>query len=46
MNRYQQLANTGAIAELQVKEKEQAFIAAQATERCRSYSIPVLRRLQ
>jgi len=30
MNRYQQLANTGAIAELQVKEKEQAFIAAQA----------------
>jgi len=29
MNRYQQLANTGAIAE-QVKEKEQAFIAAQA----------------
>ncbi len=30
MKRYQQLANTGAIAELQVKEKEQAFIAAQA----------------
>jgi len=27
MNRYQQLANTGAIAELQVKEKEQAFTA-------------------
>lgn len=30
MKRYQQLANTGAIAELQVKEKEQAFKAAQA----------------
>ena len=30
LKRYQQLANTGAIASLQVKEKEQAFIAAQA----------------
>lgn len=28
--RYQQLANTGAIAQLQVKEKEQAFKAAKA----------------
>jgi len=30
MKRYQQLANTGAIAELQVKTKEQAFKLAQA----------------
>lgn len=30
LKRYQRLANTGAIATLQVKEKEQAFIAAQA----------------
>ncbi|MUG91239.1 HlyD family efflux transporter periplasmic adaptor subunit [Scytonema sp. UIC 10036] len=30
MKRYQQLANTGAIAELQVKEKEQAFKASEA----------------
>lgn len=30
MSQYQQLANTGAIAGLQIKEKEQAFIAAQA----------------
>lgn len=30
MKRYQQLANTGAISILQVKEKEQAFKAAQA----------------
>ncbi|MBD1838701.1 HlyD family efflux transporter periplasmic adaptor subunit [Coleofasciculus sp. FACHB-64] len=30
MNQYQQLANTGAIAQLQIKEKEEAFKAAQA----------------
>ena len=30
MNRYQQLGNTGAIAILQIKEKEQAFKAAVA----------------
>ncbi len=30
MKRYQQLANTGAIAELQVKQKEQAFKASEA----------------
>lgn len=30
MKRYQQLANTGAIAQLQVKTKEQAFKVAQA----------------
>jgi HlyD family type I secretion membrane fusion protein len=30
MTRYQQLGNTGAIAQLQIKEKEQAFKAAQA----------------
>jgi HlyD family type I secretion membrane fusion protein len=30
MKRYQQLANTGAIAELQVKEKEQAFKVSEA----------------
>ncbi len=33
MKRYQQLANTGAIAVLQVKEKEQAFKVAQSTLR-------------
>ncbi|MEH2392950.1 MAG: hypothetical protein V7K21_15305 [Nostoc sp.] len=30
INRYQQLGNTGAIAILQIKEKEQAFKAAVA----------------
>ncbi|MBD0389913.1 MAG: HlyD family efflux transporter periplasmic adaptor subunit, partial [Nostoc sp. C3-bin3] len=30
MKRYQQLASTGAVAQLQIKEKEQALIAAQA----------------
>ncbi|MEH2454368.1 hypothetical protein [Nostoc sp.] len=30
MNRYEQLGNTGAIAILQIKEKEQAFKAAVA----------------
>lgn len=30
MRQYQQLANTGAIAQLQIKEKEEAFKAAQA----------------
>ena len=30
MNRYQQLGNTGAVSELQTKEKEQAFKASQA----------------
>ncbi|MEH1892378.1 MAG: hypothetical protein V7K92_23980 [Nostoc sp.] len=30
MNQYQQLGNTGAIAILQIKEKEQAFKAAVA----------------
>ena len=30
MNRYQQLGNTGAIAILQIKDKEQAFKAAVA----------------
>ncbi|MEH2251714.1 hypothetical protein [Nostoc sp.] len=30
MNRYQQLGNTGAIAILQIQEKEQAFKAAVA----------------
>lgn len=30
MTQYQQLASTGAVAQLQIKEKEQAFIAAQA----------------
>jgi len=45
MNRYQQLANTGAIAELQVKEKEQAFIAAQARLKGAEATLSV-RRLQ
>ena len=30
MKQYQQLANTGAVAQLQIKEKEEAFKAAQA----------------
>lgn len=30
MQQYQQLANTGAVAQLQIKEKEEAFKAAQA----------------
>lgn len=30
LNRYEQLGNTGAISQLQIKEKEQAFKAAQA----------------
>jgi multidrug resistance efflux pump len=30
LKRYQQLGNTGAIAQLQIKEKQQAFKAAQA----------------
>jgi HlyD family type I secretion membrane fusion protein len=42
LKRYQQLADTGAIAALQIKEKEQAFKAAQARlERTRAALNPI-----
>lgn len=42
MNRYRQLANTGSISQLQVKEKEQAFQAAQAkVERAKAALNPI-----